>query len=74
MILPTKHVSTQRSLIGVGATLLANLEQPRTVSRLWEQVREHPSVRTFERFVFALDLLYLLGAVEFVRGHLKRVS
>jgi hypothetical protein len=55
MILPTKHISTNQSILGVGAELLAALARPRTVSSLWDEVRERPTVATFERFTLALD-------------------
>lgn len=74
MILPTKHISTSRSLLGVGATVLKNLQGAQTVSRLWEHVRTEPEVRNFERFVLALDLLFALGAIELHEGLLRRTS
>lgn len=72
MILPTKHVSTQSSLLGVGAILLRHLDRPQTVTELWERVRIAPEIGTFQRFVLALDLLYALGAVSHQQGHLRR--
>lgn len=39
MILPTKHISQDEALIGVGATLLGHLSTPVTVSGLWERLR-----------------------------------
>jgi len=72
VILPTKHISENRSLLGIGGVLLARLENPRTISKLWDEVRDHPDIRTFERFVLALDLLYIIGAVEQARGQLRR--
>ena len=72
MILPTKHISQNDALIGVGATLLLYLDQPRTVSGLWECVRNEPNVGTFERFVLAISLLHLLGALTLVQGQLTR--
>lgn len=72
MILPTKHISSRRSLLGIGATVLKQLDHPRTVTSLWESVRVIPEVTTFERFVLALDLLYMLGAVQIEEGLLQR--
>ena len=72
MILPTKHVSTDQSLLGVGALLLRHLGQPRTVTSLWEQTRAAPDVGTFERFVLALDVLHAVEAVELRDGLLCR--
>lgn len=40
MILPTKHVEPERALIGVGAEVLAVLDRPMTMSRLWDKIRE----------------------------------
>jgi len=72
MILPTKHISTSHSLLGVGATILEHLYQPRTVSSLWSSVSTMPEVATFERFVLTLDLLYAIGAIEMDAGLLRR--
>jgi len=74
MILPTKHIHTKQSLLAVGATLLSHLKRPRTVTALWEDTRELPQVGSFERFSLALDLLYVIGAVDFEDGLLKGVS
>lgn len=74
MILPTKHISQSESLIGVGATLLDKLIKPMTVSGLWECLRSEPNVGTFERFVLAANLLYLIGAVDIENGLIVRIS
>ena len=74
MILPTKHLSPGQSLIGVAAQLLEQLRQPLTVNELWGLVRSRESVGTFDRFVLALDLLFLMGTVELTAGHLRTVS
>lgn len=74
MILPTKHISQDEALLGVGATLLRHLEESCTVSGLWERTRLEPNVGTFERFVLAADLLHVLGAINIVDGQLTRVS
>ena len=74
MILPTKHIAQNEALIGVGATILAQLSGPRTVSSLWEDLRAEPNVGTFERFVLASNLLYLVGAIDIQDGFLVRVT
>lgn len=73
MILPTKHIPQNEALIGVGATLLNCLDRPATVTGLWEKVREKRNVGTFERFVLAANLLFLMGVIEFEDGMLSRV-
>ncbi|GAB4383792.1 MAG: hypothetical protein Kow00121_46250 [Elainellaceae cyanobacterium] len=72
MILPTKHISTRNSLLGVGATILEHLNYPRTVTSLWNAVSKLPEVATFERFVLTLDILYMIGAIEMQEGLLRK--
>lgn len=72
MILPTKHVSQQSSLLGLGAMLLRLLDEPRTVTALWERARSLAALGTWGRFVLALDLLFLIGAIEFEDGLVRR--
>ena len=74
MILPTKHISEQQALLGVGAVLLKELGQPQTATSLWEKVRVYQTVGTFERFILALDLLHITGVVAMSDGMIKRTS
>jgi len=71
MILPSKHISEDQALLGVGAVLLRNLEQPQTVTSLWGKVRDNRSVGTYERFVLALDLLHITGIINLSQGMLR---
>ena len=73
MILPSKHISERQSLVGVGALLLETIDKPHTVTSLWERVRDDATVGTFERFVLALDMLYVVGAVSLKNGLIVRV-
>lgn len=72
MILPSKHISQPQSLLGVGALLLGIIDKPHTVTSLWERVRDETTVGTFERFVLALDMLYVVGAVSLESGLIVR--
>lgn len=80
MILPTKHIRTDRALLSVGAELLACLREPRTVSRLWDEVRkrrgEHLDAAPigYDWFILAMDLLFMLGAIEYERGLVRKVA
>ena len=47
MLLPNKHVSVSRSLVGVGALILWHLEGPLTVSGLWDQIKHYPGSGEF---------------------------
>lgn len=79
MILPTKRLSIESSLLGMGADLLALLDQPKSVSRVWEELKEvRDSLNergerlTFEGFVLALDLLFLMDLVGLHEGVITR--
>lgn len=75
MILPTKHLPQERALLTVGARLLARLDRPKTISALWNEMQRSPQdVATlgFDWFVLAVDLLYILGAVQLRDGVLVR--
>jgi hypothetical protein len=81
MILPTKHLRPERALVTIGANLLRSLSEPMTVSRLWDEIRTRPNDRAgqfapvnYDWFVLALDLLYMVGAVEFERGLIRKAT
>lgn len=74
MILPTKHLPLDRTLLAGAATLLGSLRSPATVSATWERVRETSAITTFDRFVLCLDMLHALGLVELRSGRLVRVT
>ncbi|MCK1338285.1 hypothetical protein ABIB06_007376 [Bradyrhizobium sp. LB8.2] len=74
MILPTKHISENETILGVGATILQHLDSPITVSGLWERTKVEKNVGTFERFVLAADLLFIIGAIELRDGLFVRVQ
>lgn len=78
MILPTKHIRPDRALLAVGADLLVSLREPKTVSRLWDETRTkrgdpgEPAPINYDWFVLALDLLFMINAVELDRGLLRK--
>lgn len=75
MILPSKHLSEDRALITIGAEVLKLLTEPKTVSRLWTEVkREADAAITYDWFVLGLDVLYAIGLVEFSRGRVARTK
>ena len=79
MILPSKHLSQDRALLTVGSQILQHLRQPKTVSALWEELprrsemtRHSTSSLSYDEFVLALDLLYLISTIELQDGLLIR--
>ena len=74
MILPTKGIPPRQALVSVGGEVLRLLTEAKTVSRLWDEFRgrnEPTSGITFDWFVLSLDLLFLMGVVEFDRGRVR---
>jgi len=78
VILPSKHLSQDRALLTVGAKMLRLLSQPMTVSALWEEMsrpiagKKGPPPLRYDGFVLALDMLFLIGAIELRDGLLRR--
>ena len=73
MILPNKHLLSQDSLIGIGGLLLKKIGPGgTTVSKLWEGVRDRREVGTYDRFILALDTLYMLGYLNLEDGMLTK--
>lgn len=73
MILPSKHVPADRCLLSVGAELLAIAVKPMTASTIWELFQRSPGRSNvgYDWFVLALDLLFMLGAIEIDRGLIR---
>jgi hypothetical protein len=72
MILPTKHISVQHSLLGAGAVVLRHLDHPQTITALWERIRSIPETSVYWRFILALDFLYAIGTIEHADGFIQR--
>jgi hypothetical protein len=77
MILPSKHLSEKRALLTVGGEILSLLDKPRTVSSVWEELRgaKDKAQRhrlSYDWFVLALDLLFLIDAVALRDGLLTK--
>lgn len=65
MILPSKHIDVQHSLLGAGAAILRNLEHPQSVTTLWSQVQSLSEIGYYGRFILTLDFLFAIGAIGF---------
>lgn len=79
MILPSKHLSQDRALLTVGARILQHLSQSKTVSALWEELPRQDDKKLkgtsplrYDGFVLALDLLFMIRAIELHEGLLSR--
>lgn len=74
MILPTKHIKLSSSLIMIGATLLKKMNTEQTVTLLWEKAKDSPEIKSFEKFILGLDLLYMLNLIDFKEGLIIKVA
>lgn len=74
MILPTKRLHQDRALLAVGAEVLRRLDEPKTVSRLWDEIqrayrgRTASPTLTYDWFVLSLDMLFALNAINLNHG------
>jgi len=68
---PSKHVSFNESIVGIGAIILKHLEGGKAIDDLWSEMRRlrpsHdrlPEKIDFDTFILAVDFLFLVGAVK----------
>jgi hypothetical protein len=80
MILPTKRLPADRCLLSVGAQILARVTEPKTVSKLWEEVRKARDERSgfapisFDWFTLSLEFLHAIRAIELDHGRIRRTA
>jgi len=78
MILPSKHLSEKRALLTVGGEVLRLLDRPRTVSSVWEAIKQGvngkamPRRLSYDWFVLSLDLLFIMDAITLRDGLLVK--
>jgi len=69
VIVPGKHLKQDRSLIGVGGEILIILNEPQSVSALWNRVKENrdkaANPLSFDLFILSLSFLYAIDAIEY---------
>ena len=70
MMLPTKHLPLEKSALGTAAVISRYLSPRMTVSELWEQVTSDVHVSSFDQLVLGLDVLHLMGLVNYDGGWL----
>ena len=78
MILPTKRLHQNRALLAVGAEVLRRLDEPKTVSRLWDEIqrtyrgRAASPTLTYDWFVLSLDFLFAVNAIGLQHGLISK--
>lgn len=71
MILPGKHLSQKKSLIGLGAEILTLIGDGISVSELWEKLKtktDKANEINFDWFVLSLSFLYAINALKLENG------
>ncbi len=72
MIFPNKHINLKNSLLNVGAILINKIDEPKTVSEVWSEVKSSDEIKSFEFFVLGIDLLYIFGLIEMKEGLINK--
>lgn len=76
MILPSKNISINNSLLGIGGCILVGFAETNaaTVTELWENVKKINPHISFHNFQLALDFLFSIGAISLKNGLIYKSS
>lgn len=74
MILPTKYIPQNETMLNVGAIILEKLTYETSLSNLWEICKTFPHVGNYQRYILALDMLYMLGLINFKGNKITRIE
>jgi hypothetical protein len=76
MILPDRNIAPNRALLTIGGIIFDRLEEPMTVSRLWDEIRALHQKRpiSYVWFLLSVDLLFVMNLVWFDQDGLLRRS
>jgi hypothetical protein len=72
MMLPTKHLPLEKSALGVAVIVSRYLPPRTTISELWDRLAADPLITSFDQLVLGLDVLNLMGLVNYDGGWLVR--
>lgn len=78
MILPTKHINFSQSLLGLGAFVLSQLENPKSVDDLWENYsfayknKNYLAKHSFDNLIMSLLFLYNTGRIIEDKGVIRK--
>tara|TARA_B110001469_G_scaffold119598_1_gene127318 strand:- start:7997 stop:8242 length:246 start_codon:yes stop_codon:yes gene_type:complete len=80
MILPSKHLAQDRALLTISGKILGEIAEAKTISTVWESFSRpkladtpKPAIR-YQRFVLALDLLFMMKLIDLRDGKLHRTD
>lgn len=72
MILPDKNIRLEYSLLNCGKLILENLATPTTVSGMWSIMGKNEAFTSYDKYILALDFLYMIDAIDIKNGLLVR--
>lgn len=66
MILPKKHIKLSESLFAIGAVILKELNEPKTVDEIWEVIINNKLISrvSFDNLILTLDYLYTVDLLQ----------
>ena len=64
MILPMRTIEEEDTLLRVGIHLLEILGEQMDIASLWQQAKDIENIKTYERFILGLDLLFCFGLID----------
>ncbi|MCS3922578.1 hypothetical protein M2325_001274 [Methanococcus voltae PS] len=73
MILPNKSLLLKYSILGLGSKILIELNNPQTISSLRDNTKKYEELKPFDKFILTLDFLYMINAIEYKDGIIKKV-
>ncbi len=80
MITPTKGISPQRALLSVAAQIVESLNEPMTVSQLWQALlawradKGASEALSFTWYSYSLDVLFAMGLIDFNDGLIYKIE
>jgi hypothetical protein len=80
MILPTKRISSSRSILAIGGEILKLLNRPKSISLLWEEFKKtkgdgiNSCYITYDWFILSLDLLYIIQTIKIESGRISKLT
>lgn len=67
MILPKKHIKLSESLFALGALVLEQIDNPKTIDEIWDNISQKQDIisaaNNFDNLILTLDYLFSLGII-----------
>lgn len=75
MIMPTKYIKENESLLALGALIIKEINnEGSTLSSIWDNLKDNEDIFNFKRFILTLNMLFLLGLIDIRNNRIIKVS